>query len=105
MLLIAKYNAMITKTLGTIIIIFVCLLMLPVAVGILGGFFGIVAGAIGAVFGIIGGIIGAIFGLLGWLFDSLFNWQLPHIFFNCNIFTIAAIILVVAIIVKRKPTR
>ena len=96
---------MITKTLGTIVIVFICILMFPVAIGILAGFFGVVAGVIGAVFGVIGGIFGAIFGLFGWVFEGLFGGHWHYGFPNCNIFALAAIILVVALIVRKKQNR
>jgi hypothetical protein len=93
---------MITKTLGTIVIIFICILMFPVAFGIIGGLFGIVAGVFGAVIGAIGAVIGGIFSLFGWFFDGLFNWHWPYRFFNCNIFTLAAIVLIIALALRRK---
>ncbi len=96
---------MITKTLGTVLIIFVCILMLPVGIGILGGFFGIVAGVFGAVFGIIGAVIGGIFGAIGWLFDGLFNWHSPFGFFSCNAFLLVSIVVVLALAVRSKKSR
>ena len=90
----------------------VAILVFPIAIGIIGGLFGLVVGIIGAVFGaffgIIGGIFGAIFGFFGWIFDGLFNWRWPFGdwgFFHCNIFTIAAVVLVVALIVRSKTNR
>lgn len=97
---------MISKTIGTIFIVLICIIMFPVALGLLGGVFGIVMGIVGAVFGTMAGAIGAIFGVFGWMFDSLFNWHGPFHFFRCNIFTFAAIVLVVALLVKdRKNSR
>lgn len=96
---------MITKTLGTLIIVFICILILPVTLGILGGVFGAVAGVFGAIFGVIGGLIGAIFGVIGWLFDSLFNWHFPFGFIHCNFFLLAAIVFVIAIASRKKPNR
>jgi hypothetical protein len=104
---------MITKTLGTIIIVFICILMFPVAFAIVGGAFGIVIGVLGAVFGavmgVIGGVFGAIFGFFGWLFEGLFGWgwhfDWPFRFFNCNIFTLAAIVLVIALVARSKSKR
>jgi MFS family permease len=100
---------MITKTIGTLFIIIACILMFPVGIAIVGGVFGIVVGVFAAVFGafagIIGGIFGAIFGVFGWMFKGLFHWHWPFGFFNCNIFTLAAIVLVIAIIAKSKTNR
>lgn len=97
---------MISKTIGTIFIVLICIIMFPVAIGLLGGVFGIIMGVVGAVFGaiagVIGGIFGAIFGVFGWMFDSLFDWHGPFHFFRCNIFTLAAIVLVVALIVRNR---
>lgn len=100
---------MITKTIGTLFIVLICIIMFPVALGLVGGAFGIVIGVIGAVFGAIagaiGGIFGAIFGVIGWMFDGLFNWHGPFHFFRCNIFTFAAIVLVVALLVRNRNSR
>jgi hypothetical protein len=100
---------MITKTLGTIVIVILCILMLPIGIGIIGGIFGIVAGVIGAVFGgiagAIGAVFGAVFGILGWTFDGLFNWHWPFGFFRCNLFTLIAIVLVVAFLAKSRTNR
>jgi hypothetical protein len=100
---------MITKTLGAFFIILVCILVFPLGIGIVAGVFGIVIGVIGAVFGaiagIIGGIFGAIFGVFGWIFDGLFDWHGPFHFFRCNIFTLAAIVLVIALVVRTKSNR
>ena len=100
---------MITKTLGTLIIIIICILMLPVGLGIVGGVFGILIGVFGAVFGAIFGAIGAVFGaffsVFDGLFDGLFGWHWPFGFFNCNIFTLAAIVLVVVLVAKSKTNK
>lgn len=94
---------MITKTVGTLFIVVICILLFPVAIAILGGMFGIVIGVFGAIFGVIGGLFGAVFGAFGWIFDGIFDWHWPFGFFNCNFFALAAIVLVVAIIMKSKP--
>jgi hypothetical protein len=98
---------MITKTIGTIIVVFLCILMFPVAIALVGGVFGIAAGVIGAVFGaivaVIGAIFGAIFGVFGWIFDRIFGWgdfHWPFGFFHCNFFTLAAIVLVIALVAR-----
>jgi hypothetical protein len=96
---------MATKTIGTILLVIICILMLPVALGLLGGVFGIVFGVFGAVFGaifgLIGGIFGAIFGVFGWIFDGLFGWHDYH-FFDFNIFTIGALVLLVLVLSRKK---
>jgi hypothetical protein len=97
-----------TKTIGAVIIFFICILMFPVAIGLIGGVFGVVVGVFGAVFGaifgIIGGLFGAIFGFIGWLFEGLFGWSWhgPFGFNDCNILTWAIVFLVVALLVKGK---
>jgi hypothetical protein len=100
---------MVTKTIGAIFIVLVCILVFPVGIAIIGGVFGIVVGVIGgvfgAVFGIIGAIFGAIFGFIGWIFEGLFDWHWPFGFFSCNFFTIAAMAIVVALIIKSKSPR
>jgi hypothetical protein len=102
---------MATKTLGTIIVIILCILLFPVGIGIVAGVFGIVIGAIGgvfgAIFGMIGGLLGAIFGGIGWFFENLFDWDFHDGFglFDVNIFTIAALVILVALLSKNKRTR
>lgn len=100
---------MATKTLGTLLIVIVCILLFPIGIGIIGGVFGIVMGAFGAVFGVFAGIIGAvfgaIFGVFGWLFEGLFWWDSDYSFFNFNLITLAAIIILVALLSKNKSKR
>jgi hypothetical protein len=105
---------MLSKTVGTVVIIFICILMFPIAIGLIGGAFGIVVGVIGAVFGaifgVIGGLFGAVFGFFGWLLDSLFGWgdmefHGPFGFVECNVLTWAIIVIVVALLVKGKKDR
>lgn len=100
---------MVTKTLGTIVIIVLCILLFPVGIGIVAGVFGIVAGVFGAIFGMIGGVIGAIFGgifsVFGWLFDGIFGWHWPYASFNCSMFALAAIVLIIAVLARSKKGR
>lgn len=97
---------MIAKTIGTIIIVLLAILMVPVGIGIIGGLFGIVVGIIlaivGSIAGLLGGIFRAIFDVLGWMFHGLFDWDWPFGFFSSNIFTLAAIVLVIALIARPK---
>jgi hypothetical protein len=100
---------MITKTLGTLIIVLICILVFPIGIAVIGGVFGVVIGVIGAVFGAIFGAIGTIFGsffsAIGWFFDSLFGWHfnIRH-FFGCDIYTVGMIAVVVALIVRASRT-
>lgn len=105
---------MATKTLGTIIVVFICILMLPVGLGLIGGVFGIIFGVIGAVFGavfgVIGGLFGMVFGFFGWLFDGIFGWgdfgwHGPFGFVESNILTWAIIVLVVALLINKQKNR
>jgi hypothetical protein len=100
---------MATKTVGTLLIILVSILLFPVAFGILAGVFGIVFGALaavfGAVFGILGGIVGAIFGFFGWIFDGIFDWDFDYGFFDFNPVTIVLVILVVALLTRNKSSK
>ena len=100
-----------TKSFGIILVIIACLLFMPFVLGIVGGVFGAVIGvlgaAFGAVFGLIGGVIGAIFGVFGWIFEGWFDWEWPFGFLYCNPLTLAIIIILAAIIVRRqrKPAK
>jgi hypothetical protein len=99
---------MISKTLGTILIAIVCVIMFPVVIAILGGVFGIIAGVFGAVFGAIGGVLGglfgAVFGVFEWMFDGVFGWN-PFGFFHCNSLTLVALVVVVALIIRSRTPR
>lgn len=98
-----------TKTASVLLIVLLCILLFPIGIGLIGGAFGIVFGVFGAVFGaifgVIGGLIGAIFGLFGWIFESIFDfgWDCdgPFGFHRNNIFTIAALVIIVVLIAKK----
>jgi hypothetical protein len=100
---------MISKTIGALFLLIVCIMFFPLAFAILGGVFGIIAGVFGAVFGgiigVVGGVIGAIFGIFESLFESIFHW--PFNFFGCNnVFTLGLIVVVVALAVRaRRDTK
>ena len=95
---------MAAKSIGTIILVIIGILLLPVVFGILGGIFGVIFGVFGAIFGVIGAIFGAIFGIFGWLFDGLFGWNDFHFgHFNFNLITIAIIVLLAAVLAKKRP--
>jgi hypothetical protein len=97
---------MASKTLGTVAILIICILMFPIAVGILGGAFGIVMGVFGAVFGVffglLGGVFGAIFGFFGWLFDNFFGWGHHFHFFNMNFWSVLFLVVIVVLLMKNK---
>jgi hypothetical protein len=104
-LILSNEQAM-SKTASAIIIILISILCFPIAIGIVGGVFGAVFGVIGglfgAVFGILGGLIGAIFGFIGWVFEGMFGWGWDSPFHaDWNFFTIAAIVIVIAVIAKK----
>jgi hypothetical protein len=99
---------MATKTLGTILIFIVGIMMLPVVFGIIAGLFGAIIGIFGAIFGgiagLIGGFFGMIAGLIGSIFHGLFGWC--HFGFGSNNFlAIALVIFIVVLLSKNKQTR
>ena len=108
-------STMDSKTLTTLFIVIVCILLLPLAIGIIGGVFGLIGtiiggvfgligGLFGAVFGIIGSVFGAVFGFIGWLFGEPFHWHGPD-FFDGDIFAIVVVVLVVVMISRARRTR
>lgn len=103
-----------SKTLTTLVIVLMCILFFPIAIGIvggifgligtiLGGFFGLIGGLIGGIFGIIGGMFGAIFGFFGWLFD--WSWHWPGAFFHSDAATILVIIVVILLVSRSRRAR
>lgn len=104
------------KILATIIGVFLCVLLFPFVIGIIGGIlgligsviggiFGLAGGFLGAAFGFIGGIFGAIFGLIGWIFNGIFSWHGPFVFFQWNVFTITVLVFVILLLSRSKKTR
>ena len=91
-----------TKAITFFILLFCCIFFIPIFFGLVGGVFGLIGGIIGAIFGLIASIIGGIFSLIGGIFDSLFNWNFHPFFFHWDVFTIAAVILVIVLISKTK---
>ena len=100
------------KTLTLVLIVILCALFLPVAIGIIGGVVGIIGSVIGGIFGLIGGIFGglmgiiggffgAVFGFFGWLFGAPVHWH----FFGHDIFTIILVIVVIALLARSKTAR
>lgn len=87
------------KAIAIILAVFVCILLFPLAFGIIGGIFGIVGGIIGAIFGIIGGILSAVFGV----FTAPFHFDID--FFDFGFFQVAIIILIAILLTRRKPAQ
>ena len=54
-------------------VVFVCVLLFPLAIGIIGGIFGLIGGVIGGFVGLVGAIFGIIFGMIG---VSIVSWTL-----------------------------
>lgn len=117
-----------SKTLSTILIVIVCLLLFPVIIGIVGGVFGVVggviggifgaiAGIIGAVFGAIGGVIGAVFGIIASIFGAIFGffgwllgdwdhpWHGPFHWFDKDILGALALVIIVLLIARSRTPR
>lgn len=105
-----------SKTVATLLIVVVCILLFPVIIGIIGGIFGLIGGIIGAVFGAIGGaigalfgvigaIFGAIFGLIGWIFEGDFHWDGPFHFFSSDAGTVLILVIIVALLARSRTTR
>jgi len=88
---------------------FMCLLMVPICIGIGGGLIGLIFGLIGGLFGVIAGIFGAIFGMIGWIIKSffhlLFGWNCDwglHPFHVNGFFTAAILVLIIVLLIRRK---
>ena len=112
---IRNYSDMQSKTLTTILIVIICILLFPVVIGIIGGVFGIIGsiigglfgligGVFGALFGIIGGLFGAVFSFIGWIFGFPFHWDGPDFFHN-DLFTVVILVLVIVMISRVRNTR
>jgi hypothetical protein len=101
-----------SKALTTVLIVILCALFIPAAIGIIGGVFGIVGSILGGIFGLIGGIFGglmgliggffgAVFGFFGWLFGAPFHWH----FFGHDVLTIMVVIVVIVLLARSKNAR
>lgn len=104
-----------SKTLATVFIVIICILLFPVAVGIVGGVFGLIGGILGGIFGVVGSVFGAVFwviasvfgalfGVIGWLFGGHHNWSCSLGFFDSNLVVAAVIVLVVLAMARSKKT-
>jgi hypothetical protein len=91
---------MTSKTLTTVILIFLIIMAFPLVIGFVGGVFGLLMGAFGAVIGLIAGAFGIVFGTIGKVFGSLFHWHIPG-FFGWNIFPLLIIGLILLLITRR----
>lgn len=109
------YSAMHSKTLTTVLIVIICVLLFPVVIGLIGGVFGIIGSIIGGLFGLIGGVFGAVFGLIGglfaavfsfigWIFGFPFHWDGPGFFHN-DLFTVVILVLVIVMISRARNAR
>jgi hypothetical protein len=105
-----------SKTLTTVVVVFLCVLFFPVfiavaggLVGILGavvgGFVGIVGGIFGAFFGLIGAIIGGILSFFGWIFESGFHCAWPFHFSGGRMIAVFLAVLVVVMIIRSRKGR
>ena len=75
-------------------------------VGIFGGIMGLIGGLFGGIFGLIGGIFGGIMGIIGGIFgfDSWhMGWDWPHFHFNGYVFF--ALLIVAALVIKKRQSR
>lgn len=104
-----------SKTLTTVLIVIICVLLFPVIIGLIGGVFGIIGSVIGGVFGLIGGVFGAVFGLIGglfaavfsfigWIFGFPFHWDGPDFFHN-DLFAFVILALVIVMISRARNSR
>lgn len=104
-----------SKTLSTVLVVIVCILLFPIIIGIIGGVFGLIGGIVGAVFGaitglfgglfgIIAGFFGAVFGLFAWLFDGDFYWDGPFHIFGSDVFTVLILVVVIALVARSRST-
>ena len=95
------------STSSTILILLVLLITFPIWIAVGGIFLGIIGGLIGALFGVIGALFGVLMTLIalpfkllvghGWLEDGIFH-------FNNHTWTIVAVVLIVALLVRRQRT-
>ncbi len=91
-----------TKAITFFFLLFCCIFFIPVFFGLVGGVFGLVGGIIGAIFGIIGSLIGAIFSVIGGIFHSIFHWDFHPFYFDGDVVTIGAVVLVIILISRTK---
>lgn len=102
-----------SKTLTTVVIVIICIMLFPVVIGIVGGIFGVIGGVIGGVFGMIAGVFGAIFGLIGAVLGGIFGWA-SHDFwdwgcsfnlFDGDAFGAIALVVVIILVARNRNHR
>jgi len=86
------------KTLTTIIVVFICIILFPIGIGLIGGLFGVVIGIFGSIIGVIGSIIGGVIGAIG----SVFGWIFGAFFglFHWNIFLLVIVCLIIVLVAR-----
>src|SRR5687768_12146969 len=103
-----------SKTIATIMVVFICVLLFPVFIAIVGGIFGVIGGIIGGLFGFIGWLFGTIFGAIGAVFGAFFgafgwifydHWHWPGSWFNRDVLTVLALVLIVILISRSRMPR
>jgi len=97
------------KAFSFLLVAFVLLLVLPLAIGLGGGLFGLAIGLVGGLIGLLFGIFGAIIGAIAWIFKTifhlLFGWHMGfghHHWFHFNGYIFAAIIVVIIAVALNK---
>ena len=105
-----------SRTLTTVVVVFLFVLFFPVFLAVAGGFVGVLGAVVGGFVGIIGGVFGAFFGLMGgiigglmsffgWIFGGAFHWGWPFHFSGGRIIAIFLAILIVGMISRSKRGR
>lgn len=103
-----------SKTLTTVALVIICVLLFPVAIGIVGSVFGVVGGVLGGMFGIFAGVLGAIFGAIAAIFGAIFGifgwgnfspWHCSFSFFDGDVLTAVILVVVVIMITRSRPPR
>ncbi len=95
---------MTSKTITTLLVIILCIILFPIMIGLIGGAFGIVFGVFGAIFGAIAGIFGAVFGAIGGIFGWIFGGC--HVgLFHWNVVPLLLVIVIIALVAGRSRRR
>jgi len=113
---VTNYIKMDSKTLATIMVVFICVLLFPVFIGVVGGIFGVIGGIMGGIIGLIGGlfgvvigaigaVFGAIFGVIGWMFDEPFRGHWPIQPFSRDLVTVIVLVLIVVLFTRSRTRR
>lgn len=94
-----------SKALAIVLLVLCCIFMLPFVFGILGIIFGTVFGVVGGVFGAIAGLFGAMFSVFDHIIDfPRWGWHFGSVYIS-KTFLAIALVLVVVILSKKKPTK